>query len=331
MEKKKILITGASGFVGSFLVEEAIQRGYCVYAGIRKSSSREFLQHREIQFVTIDFNDFGALQTLFDNQYFHYIIQNAGITKARDEAEYYDVNAYALQKLAQAVYANERLPEKFIFMSSIAAYGPADFTQDGIVTIDSSPHPVTTYGKSKLLGESLLKEFNTLPYHILRPTAVYGPREKDLLTLYKTIQRGWEVYIGSQPQQLTFVYVKDLVNATLNLLNLEKSGTSYFISDGNTYLSQEYYQLIAEILRKKTRKIHIPVPVIKGAAYISQILAAVRGKYPAFNLEKVNELKSLSWKCDITPLINDIGYQPQYPLKNGLQETLEWLQSQNEL
>ncbi|HMQ07263.1 MAG TPA: NAD(P)-dependent oxidoreductase [Saprospiraceae bacterium] len=331
MEKKRILITGASGFVGSFLVEEAIQRGYSVYAGIRKSSSRAFLQHKDIKFVTIDFNDFNALQTLFDNQYFHYIIQNAGITKARNEAEYYDVNAFALQKLVKALYANERLPEKFIFMSSMAAYGPADFTQNGLVSINSTPHPVTTYGKSKLLGENLLKEFDTLPYHILRPTAVYGPREKDLLTLYKTIQRGWEVYIGSQPQQLTFVYVKDLVDATMNLLNLEKSGTSYFISDGNYYYSHEFYQMIAEILKRKTCKIHIPVVVIKGLAYLNQILSAMRGNYPAFNLEKVNELKSLSWKCDIIPLINDIGYQPQYPLKKGLQETLEWLQSQNEL
>lgn len=329
--KKKVLITGASGFVGSFLVEEAMKQGYEVYAGIRPSSSKKYLQHPDIRFFTTDFNDTHTLKVSLKDHYFHYIIQNAGITKASDKEEFYKVNAYAVRDFAQALIDLDQIPEKFIFISSLAAFGPADFSPHGIVNNDSTPHPVTTYGKSKLLGEQLLMNFSEFPYHIVRPTAVYGPREQDLLTVYKTINKGWEFLIGYKTQTLTFVYVLDLVRAIIMLLPIDKTRTSYFITDGQSYSAEDFNNTIKMALQVKAKKVRIPVNVLQFIAFLSEKLSVISGKYPALNLDKVNELKSISWQCDISHIRNDIRYQASYSLEEGMKETIQWLREHNEL
>ena len=181
---KKILITGASGFIGSFLAENAISIGLETYAGIRKTSSTKYLQQKEVNFSYINFEDLDGLTCLLAEEKFDYIIHNAGITKSPSSETYDRVNAYYLKVFIDAIRSSGHIPEKFVFMSSLAAYGPAEFTQEEIVRENSNPSPVTNYGRSKLKAEVFLKSIQDIPYNIIRPTAVYGPREKDFLTLY---------------------------------------------------------------------------------------------------------------------------------------------------
>jgi len=208
---QKILITGASGFVGGFLVEEALNNGLDVYAAVRKSSNLQYLQDHRIKFVYINFEDRDELKSIFKKHKFDYIIHNAGVTKSPNKAQYFNVNATYLENMVEALIESDTVPTKFTFISSLAAYGPAEYTQDGIVTEDSIPHPVTNYGKSKLQAELYLKSKREINYTIIRPTAVYGPREKDLFTVYNLINKGIEMTVGLTDQALTFIYVKDLV------------------------------------------------------------------------------------------------------------------------
>ncbi|MFT6783171.1 MAG: UDP-glucose 4-epimerase, partial [Saprospiraceae bacterium] len=186
---QKILITGASGFVGGFLVEEALNRGLEVHAAVRRSSNREHLKDERIKFILIDFENNDALKSIFLLHKFDYIIHNAGLTKTPIKEQYFKVNATYLENMVEALIESDTVPIKFTFISSLAAYGPAEHTEYGIVTEDSEPHPVTNYGRSKLQAERYLKSKSEINYSIIRPTAVYGPREKDLFTVYDLINK----------------------------------------------------------------------------------------------------------------------------------------------
>lgn len=328
-EKGRVLITGASGFVGGFLVDEAISRGLTVDAAVRKSSNTQYLSNPKINFVYINFDDKKDLRSILSKGQYDYIIHNAGLTRSVDPQKLFDVNAGSIETFDNAIQ-NSGIPlQKFTFVSSLAAYGPADFTENGIVQESSEPHPVTNYGKSKLAGERILKK-SSLPYTIIRPTAVYGPREQDLMALYQTINKGLEVQIGLSPQTLTFIYVKDLVRAIVDI-TLEKSTLrkSYFITDTNTYSSKELNEIVRKVLNKKTLKLKVPIPVISLVAFVVENISKLRGGFPPLNKEKVKELGARSWKCDVDPLQKDIKFAPKYNLKNGLEETIPWYKENN--
>ncbi|MEM1319349.1 MAG: NAD(P)-dependent oxidoreductase [Bacteroidota bacterium] len=325
---KKVLITGSSGFVGSFLVEECLERGLEVYAGVRASSSRQFLQDDRIHFFEMNFEDLPHLRQQCKAIDFDYVIHCAGLTKAESEEGYMKVNCTYTQNLIECLGEGRGL-EKFVFISSLAAYGPADQQEEDLVREALPPRPITAYGRSKLAAEQYIKGLQDFPYLIFRPTAVYGPREKELLAFYKIINRGIEPYIGFNQQQLTFIYVRDLVRIIADSLKASVTQAAYFVSDGQSYPAQYLGQLTRESLSKRTFKIHVPLALVRGFAVITEQLGRISGKYPLFNLEKVKELESLNWKCDIRPLQEDLGFQPRYLLDAGIPETMAWYKKHN--
>lgn len=323
---KKILITGASGFIGSFLVEACLKKGYEVYAGIRSTSSKKYLQDSRIIFFELDLSDEKKLAANFTNHHFDYIIHAAGLTKADNKEDYYKVNETGSNNLIKALIQSQRVPKKFILISSLASYGPADNHPTDQVELHHTPIPITTYGRSKLKAEQYLQNQKDFPYLIFRPTAVYGPKETDLFVFFNLINKRLEAYIGKKPQKLTFIYVKDLVQLLMNALDTDIENQSYFVTDGNTYSTQDLGVFSKKYLEKSTFKIHIPAGVIRTIAFISEKIMLPFGKYPTMNLEKVNELESLNWQCNIQPLIDDFGFAPKYDLEEGLKETIQWYQ-----
>lgn len=328
--QKKVLITGASGFVGGFLVAEALKRDLIVHAAIRKSSSTEYLQDPRITFIYIDFADTNGLGHILSDGKYDYIIHNAGLTKSAVPDAYFEVNARYLDNILLALVRNKLTLEKFVFISSLAAKGPAEFTNDGIVTEDSEPHPVTNYGRSKLEAEIILKGYTQIPYTIIRPTAVYGPREKDLFTVYELINKGLEMTVGMKDQQLTFIYVKDLVRVILDATLSDKKNVAYFVTDLEVHTSTAYNAAIrAALCRKRTLKVRLPIPIVRMIGYLAEKSGKVTGNYPALNIEKVNELEAKSWKCDTKNLQEDLAYAPEYNLKKGLAESIDWYKRNN--
>ena len=327
---QKILITGASGFVGGFLVEEALNRGLEVYAAVRKSSNRQYLQDERINFIFIDFENKDSLRSIFLAHKFEYIIHNAGLTKTPIKEQYFKVNATYLENMVEALIHSDTIPSKFTFISSLAAYGPAEYTSAGLVTEDSEPHPVTNYGRSKLQAERYLKSKGEINYSIIRPTAVYGPREKDLFTVYDLINKGIEMTVGLTDQKLTFIYVKDLVSVILDSTLDSRKNVAYFVTDLEIYSSTLYNEIVRNALgRKRSFKLRLPIPLVKTLGFIAEKAGKLTGSYPALNIEKVNELEAKSWNCDTKNLVENLNFKPKYKLIDGLQESIAWYRKHN--
>ena len=325
--KNRVLITGASGFVGYHVVEEALNKGLEVFAAVRKSSDISHLKNFNIQVTYPNFGEIKSLVEDFSKNRYDYIIHLAGLTKALTEDEYHEVNAQYVQNIANAIIKSGIAIKKLVLMSSLAAIGPLN-TLDNLITENKIPNPVTTYGKSKLLGETLLQNFNQLDYTILRPTAVYGPRDKDMFIFFKQIAKGYELYIGKKEQYLSFIYVKDLALASIKALNAPEKSI-YILTDGNTYKRADLAKQTKELLEIKTRTINIPLPVIKIIAGILGLYGSITNKASALNPEKVNELVAKNWGCDISRSLNELNYEPKFGLKEGIQNTLIWYKNNN--
>ena len=326
---KNILITGASGFIGSFLVEEGLKKKYSVWAGIRKSSSREYLQDPEIKFLEIDFSSPEKITgTLNDckakNLHFDYIIHNAGITKSGKKEEYFNVNSQNTRNFIEALVQTGMVPQKFIYISSLAAFGPGNPETMEPVRLTDVPKPIEIYGRSKLDAEKYISGLSDFPWIIIRPTGVYGPREKDYYVFFKTMNSGLETYIGSKKQILTFIYVKDLVRVIYLALESAIVRKSYFVSDGKEYDTKEFAAITKRILQKKTVKIVVPTPVVKYLALGLEKLYGLWGTIPTLNSDKFNVLSSQNWKCETEPLQKDFNFKADYDLEKGVMETIDW-------
>lgn len=321
---KKILITGASGFVGSFLVEEAIKRGLETYAGVRKTSSRKYLKDERIRFFTMDFSMEADLKEQMSTTQFDYIVHCAGVTKADNKEGFFKYNFELTKTFVEIVQEVQPSVEKFIYVSSLASYGPADNHPTDIVLESNTPHPIDTYGESKLATEKWLQQQESFPYLIFRPTAVYGPREQEIFIFFKTFKKGIEGHIGRTPQKATFIYVKDLARLILDASLSTHQQKAYFVSDGNHYPTQELGRIARKVLKKKPVQINIPIGIVQLIAAINEGVGRITGKMPPLNLEKVKILKSKNWQCDIQPLKNDFNFAPAYDLEKGVTEALTW-------
>jgi nucleoside-diphosphate-sugar epimerase len=333
--KERVFITGASGFIGYHLVKEALGKGMEVHAAVRPTSDLEFLkklakdpktgQPAALQIVNADFSSREKLKDLLEAGGYTYIIHAAGVTKEKTAAAYNLVNAEYSLNLAQAAMSADIPLKRFVFLSSLAAIGPIGYSEQQPITESTLPGPVTDYGKSKLLAEQYLEDVSGLPLTIIRPTAVYGPGEKDLFVLFKTLSGGLDAYIGNKPQRLSFVYVKDLVAATLSALTENKKDvTVYNISDGNAYDRYALADRFKEISGKNVFRTHLPIILVKWLAGLLDIIYSFSSKTPVLNREKLKELTASNWNCSIDAARNNLHYQPQYDLRQGLAETLSW-------
>jgi nucleoside-diphosphate-sugar epimerase len=327
--KESILITGASGFIGFHLIEAALSRGLTVYAAVRAGSDVRHLKGYDIRFCELNYSNVELLTKQLEAIGCQYIIHAAGTTRTGSQEAYNIVNAdytFNLASAAMQALGNKLL--KFVFLSSLAALGPLN-SKDTMITEDIAPAPVTAYGRSKLLAERRLQELTRLPLIVLRPTAVYGPREKDILIMLRAISRGMEAYIGKIDQQLSFVYVKDLASVAINALYSRPSTFAFNISDGRIYGQYELADYSKQILNRKTWRLHVPRSIIKGLAFGMERVYGWRGKTPALNVEKLHELTAVNWYCSIDKAKAELGYYPRYSLEQGLRETLQWYRQHN--
>ncbi|MDR2955170.1 MAG: NAD(P)-dependent oxidoreductase [Prevotella sp.] len=330
MNTKRILITGASGFIGSFLVEKALEKGYETWAGIRKSSSREYLQDSRIRFIDLNFSNKEKLveqinEFLKDHGKFDYIAHNAGVTKCLNTADFDRINFQYTANFVDALKEANAVPEKFVLMSSLSAYGVGDEINYTPIKLSDTPNPNTAYGHSKLKAERYLQSTDNFPYIIFRPTGVYGPREKDYFLMVKTVKSGLDVGAGFKPQHLTFIYVKDLVDAIYSGLESEVKNKNYFVADGDVYTDKEYTQLVKECIGKKhVLRLKVPLWLLKIISIIAESISKWTKKPSTLNRDKYKIMKQRNWECDITPLVEDLSFSPRYNLKRGLEESVKW-------
>lgn len=326
MNNKRILITGASGFVGSFLVEEALKHDLEVWAGVRESSSLRYLSADKIRLIVLDLSSEQHIVDAFGDLQFDYVVHAAALTKSLDDRQFFRVNTDGTQNLVRALHATQQHLQRFVFISSLSVFGPVreqePYTE---IQLSDTPQPNTAYGESKLMAERWLKEQQWLPLVILRPTGVYGPREKDYMMMVNSICYHVDIAAGFTRQDITFVYVRDVVQAVFLALEKNESiGKSFFLSDGEVYSSKDFSDLvIKELGVRHVLRLTLPLLVLRLICYVCNILAHITGEVTTLNTDHYNIMAQRNWRCDISETRSVLGYEPQWTLEKGVSEMLE--------
>ena len=330
----KLLITGASGFLGGFIVENALNNGHNVVAAIRKNSSKKYLQDERIEFLELNLTD----SNICSNQLKDYvskngnvdaIIHNAGVTKTLNISDYKQVNFEYTKNFIQAIFSAGLELQKFIFISSLAAAGPGNPNTEEPIIVSDNNDPVTAYGESKLLAENYIRSLDNLPFIILRPPAVFGPRDKDMFEVFKMVNNGLETFVGNNTQHLSFVYIKDLAEAIIIAVSSEFSRETYFVSDNKKYTSRIFSNLVKKSMGKRTIVIKLPIFLVYIVAFFAELVSKLTKKPSPLNIEKIKELKCANWLCDASDFHSDMNYKPKFTLEEAINETVNWYKKEN--
>ncbi len=312
----KALVTGATGFIGSYLVEALLKRGCDVTCLLRKTSDLKWIEHLDLKYL---FCDLAETESFHDKmREFSHVFHLAGLTKAKSEKDFFLANADGTKCLLKAVFRGNPNIERFIYVSSLAAAGPA--TDIAPVSDDTPPMPVSSYGRSKLEGEKAVMAFmNEIPVTIVRPSAVYGPRDKDFYVLFKMVQKGFYFYWGRCFYSL--LYVEDLIQGIL--LSAEKEegvGKTFFLSDGVIYSNDDLFKEVSSALEVEAAKIRVPSSIMPVIAFLGEKIV----KKGIMNRDKIKELRHSNWTCDSSRAERELGFNPKTTLREGIKWTADW-------
>lgn len=331
---KKVLVVGAGGFAGGYIVEEGLRRGYEIYAGVRESTSRKYLTDERIKFVVFDFDEPESLRktletALPEGEKWDWIIYNLGATKAISFADFSKVNYDYLRNFLEALKGGGKVPEKFLLMSSLSVHGPGHEKDGGKFRETDIPRPNTKYGASKLKAEMLL-QMDQIPYIIFRPTGIYGPRDKDYFLMLKTIEKGFDFSAGYKPQLLTFIYVEDLARAIYDALEKAPVNNTYLISEEKAYSQKEFRKIAAKALGKN-HVISLPMPLwaVKAVSSVAEKWGVARMKPSTLNRDKYNIMKQRNWDTDVSKAKKDFGFAPRVSLEEGVNNAVKWYKKEN--
>jgi nucleoside-diphosphate-sugar epimerase len=325
-----ILITGASGFLGSNLLRKAAAENFNCFAGVRKGSNiGQFSDLRSLHFVNLPYHNKAKLVQLLLNYKekhgkFDYIIHNAGLTKCKKKSDFDRVNFQFTKTFVEALIEADCVPEKFIYISSLGALGPGDEKTLKPIRATDTPHPNTLYGKSKRKAEEFLESTHTFPYLIVRPTGIYGPEDKEYNIYISTVHKGIEPYVGFKTQYISFIYIEDLVRVIFTLLTSSFQRKAYLVSDGKSYTQQGYARIVRNHFSNTPIKIRVPLFVLKTLCYAFDFIGGLFGQVPVLNSDKYKILSARNWVCDISELKKDINFKPDYYLEDGVRQTIAW-------
>jgi len=321
-----VLVTGANGFVGSHLVEALLARGHRVRCMVRRTSDLAFIRHLPVEWAYADLCDGAGLLAAARGA--EAVCHCAALTRSLDEETILRVNAQGAEALAQAcLEANPRL-RRFLFVSSVAAAGPSDGPGD-VVDELRPPRPVTWYGKSKLAAEQALQAVagagdGRLPLTIVRPAAVYGPRDKDFRTYFRAIKLHLSPQLGRGERHVSLIYVRDLVDLLVRALEQEEAvGQTYFgCGPASTYA--ELAETIARALDRRPVRINVPLAALGPLAAVSKAKGRLTGRPALLNDQRLIDVRQRSWLYSGDKARRDLGFEARYNLETGVRETVEW-------
>jgi len=322
----KVFITGATGFVGSFLAESLVQAGHQVTCLVRKQSNLRWIADLDIECFYGSLNDKNSLVRGLEGADLVYHV--AGVTKARTSEEYFQANFEGTKNIIDAACQHKKKVKRFVLVSSQTAVGPSPT----IIPIDENhpANPLTDYGKSKRAAEEYaISVMDKLNLTIVRPPAVYGPRDTDILEFFRTVKFGIIPQLGGSDKYLSLIHVKDLVRGIIMAAENEKAiGGIYFITSTEPYAWEEISKITLKILQKKGVKIPIPLGLMKSIAYISEGVSSITKKPALVNKQKIIDMEQDFWTCSPDKAKKALGFECEINLENGIRETLIWYKEQ---
>ncbi|NQW30366.1 MAG: NAD-dependent epimerase/dehydratase family protein [Ignavibacteria bacterium] len=320
----KILVTGATGFVGSHVVDKFLAEGHDVTFIARSTSNLRWLKDTAATQVEGSLHDLDSMKEAVDGV--DIIIHVAAAVAGRNEAELEKNNVLATKNLLDAVRAYNPGLKRFVHISTQAVVGPsssAEYPAD-----EETPcHPLTGYGRTKLKAEHLVNEAGKeFPITIIRPPAVFGPRDAAILTVFQTIAKGIAPLIGFDEKRVSLIHVSDLVQGIFLAATSEKAkGETYFISSEVTYTWPEVTNLMAAALgKRRVLTVKVPHVLIMGIAGVVGFFGNMTKKPPVLNYEKGIDITQSFWTASSEKARRDLGYRQKMNIANGIVDTVQW-------
>jgi dihydroflavonol-4-reductase len=309
-----IVVTGGTGFIGSHLLQRLESSGERVRALTRRSG---MAPSGNVEWFQADFADRGALDRALDGA--HAVVHLAGVTKGLRPDDYYAGNTRATESLARAISGREL---RLVHVSSLAAIGPSPNSVP--VAEDAGPHPLTHYGKSKLMAEQAVRSLVPAAV-VVRPPVVYGPRDTDVFQLLKSISKGLVLEIAGGERWFHAIYVADLVDGILAAVRAPgASGRAYFLTHPKACTWSDLAGAAARIMHRRPRVVRIPVPVARAVGYVAETWSRITGKPGIISREKIDEALCACWTCDHRRAAAELGFNAATPLEEGLAKALAW-------
>jgi nucleoside-diphosphate-sugar epimerase len=323
----KVLVTGASGFLGSHIAERLANEGHHVRVLVRQASSREFLKGFPYEEVIGDIADAGSLPAAVEG--IEGVAHAAGLVKARDEEHFSSVNGQGTANLLSAIEKNAPQFTRFVYVSSLSAHGSSP---DGKPRpVDAEPRPVSAYGRSKLLGEVAVQESALAGKSvILRMPVIYGPRDPALATMFQAVRFRFAPLLMGGHNRVSVVYADDAARAVISALTAEAdvAGKVYTPEDGNIYTWRDLLSAIEKAMGHGALVLPVPRIGYDFAALLAEAGAKVIRKPVIFTRDKVREMAQRAWVCSAEMLTRDVGWRAEVDITEGAHRTGDWYRAQ---
>jgi nucleoside-diphosphate-sugar epimerase len=320
----KILVTGANGFIGSHLVDRFLDYGHEITVISRKNSNSRWLKDLPIRNVEASYDDLKSLEIACKDV--DYIYHSAGLVAAKNYDEFLKANKFAVENLLTASLNSTNNIKRFVLVSSQTVAGPSKSLNEPAREEDE-PNPITSYGKSKKAGEDVAREFmSKLPVTIVRPPAVYGPRDTAIKDIFKLAKKGIGTLIGFNQKSVSLIHVNDLVRGIQLAGEADISaGETYFITSKEFYDWENIFEVMKKTFNKKMfLKVRIPHPLVLSIAYISDFFGKFSKNPPVFDYEKGIDFIQQYWICSPEKAKKDLGFISEISLEDGFRSTADW-------
>src|SRR5690606_31632372 len=318
--RRRALISGATGFVGGHLVDRLADRGWELHALVRPTSDTRALREHGVRLWTGELSDRELLRRACGEV--EVVFHLAAVTAARDEEGYHRANVDGTRTLVDALVEADPMPARLVYLSSYAACGPAP--PDGVRHNEESPQPLTTYGRTKLAGEEIVRSLagRGVEVVVMRAPAVYGPGDRALLPYFRLIALRLAPIPKNGENRLHLIYVADLARALEGAADAPPG--TYAVASPGVHRWSEVVGTIASVMNRKPLQIPLAAPLVRLAAGISQAAGSLAGRAAPFNREKAEEMLASAWVCDLTGSEAVLPPEQATPLREGISQTVRW-------
>jgi nucleoside-diphosphate-sugar epimerase len=314
----KVLLTGASGFIGGRLRDALLARG-CDVIAIRRKGSPASKKGRSVE---AEYDDREALVRIVESEKPDYLFHVAGATKGVTYDDFHRANVVPTENLIAAVEKAHPELKRFVFVSSLAAFGPS--SRERALSESDIRRPIEFYGQSKLEAEHVVERSN-VKWTIVRPSGVYGPGDADYFNLFREVEGGRNVFFGNHDRLFSTIYVDDLIDAVLLATTSDAAiGKGYFVDDGRIVTWGEFQKAIVDASGRRAMKLKLPETFVTLAAIGGELASRLDGKPRLFNRQKAKMGAQEAWTCKSDALRKDTGWTPHVPMEEGVRRAYAW-------